>query len=265
MSVFYSIVNQSPLQNIKFTIDWSTSWYNNLILYTQLFTIKQSPDAKIYFLEWLFVSTNDIFKIYVAFDKQIMNYFIDLFSHYILDNKIIIYSWIFCIVAPFLDSFFFFYFSFYIYLDLSSTHLYNFKIENCFYLLSMEQALLIIDLHLHVNRRFIIFFRSLQDKTYTIPDEPTLIFFRLFNHSLFFIKSIVLYTIYPLTFIVYLQKIQCFCFEWFILKPFESVDLPVLFQLQFGLYYLLQSYFFKSFYYFISLIYNLFIITATTK
>jgi cytochrome c oxidase assembly protein subunit 11 len=43
------------------------------------------------------------------------------------------------------------------------------------------------------------------------------------------ITGISIYLIYPTDYLVYFNKIQCFCFEELLLYPYESIDLPVIF------------------------------------
>jgi len=72
-------------------------------------------------------------------------------------------------------------------------------------------------------------FCTLQKYIYVIPNETHLIFFRMYNSVGIDITGISIYLIYPTDYLVYFNKIQCFCFEELLLYPYESIDLPVIF------------------------------------
>jgi cytochrome c oxidase assembly protein Cox11 len=72
-------------------------------------------------------------------------------------------------------------------------------------------------------------FCTLQKYIYVIPNETHLIFFRMYNSVGVDITGISIYLIYPTDYLVYFNKIQCFCFEELLLYPYESIDLPVIF------------------------------------
>lgn len=72
-------------------------------------------------------------------------------------------------------------------------------------------------------------FCTLQKYIYIIPNETHLIFFRMYNTVSYEITGISIYLLYPTDFLVYFNKIQCFCFEELLLYPYESIDLPVIF------------------------------------
>lgn len=72
-------------------------------------------------------------------------------------------------------------------------------------------------------------FCTLQKYIYVIPNETHLIFFRMYNSIPFSISGISIYLIYPSDYMVYFNKVQCFCFEELLLYPYESIDLPVVF------------------------------------
>lgn len=74
-----------------------------------------------------------------------------------------------------------------------------------------------------------LFFKPLQSRIYTTNMNTNLIFFRIYNPNTYTIKIFTTYTIYPIFFSVFFVKLQCFCFEELVIKPFESIDLPVLF------------------------------------
>lgn len=72
-------------------------------------------------------------------------------------------------------------------------------------------------------------FLPLQRSVFVLPDETHLIFFRMYNAVSFPVSGISIYLVYPVEFSIFLQKVQCFCFEEIFLFPFEVVDLPVIF------------------------------------
>lgn len=72
-------------------------------------------------------------------------------------------------------------------------------------------------------------FCTLQKYIYIIPNETHLIFFRMYNTVGYDITGISIYLLYPTDFLIYFNKIQCFCFEELLLYPYESIDLPVIF------------------------------------
>lgn len=72
-------------------------------------------------------------------------------------------------------------------------------------------------------------FLSLQNSIFVITDETHLIFCRMYNHANFYISGISIYFVYPSDYLIFFNKIQCFCFEEILLFPFETVDLPVVF------------------------------------
>lgn len=74
----------------------------------------------------------------------------------------------------------------------------------------------------------IIHSMSLQKTIIINFNESSLFFFRIYNPSHVHLKIITLYMIYPNTLTLYINKIQCFCFNTLLLSPLEIVDLPVL-------------------------------------
>ena len=72
-------------------------------------------------------------------------------------------------------------------------------------------------------------FCSLQKNIYIIPNETHLIFFRMYNSVMYEITGISIYLLYPTDYLVYFNKIQCFCFDELLFYPYESIDLPVIF------------------------------------
>ena len=74
----------------------------------------------------------------------------------------------------------------------------------------------------------LIEFFSLQNKIFMYVGESTLCFFRLYNPTFFDVSCFFIYIIFPEYFIIYVNKLQCFCFELIYISKFESLDLPVL-------------------------------------
>lgn len=75
----------------------------------------------------------------------------------------------------------------------------------------------------------LIEFISLQNFIFIICNEPHLVFFRIYNMIPHYIYGISVYLISPVEFILYFNKIQCFCFEELLIFPGETIDLPVIF------------------------------------
>lgn len=69
---------------------------------------------------------------------------------------------------------------------------------------------------------------SLQKTIILNLNESGLFFFRIYNPSHIHVKLVTLYMIYPNTITLYVNKIQCFCFNIIFLYPLELIDLPVL-------------------------------------
>lgn len=72
-------------------------------------------------------------------------------------------------------------------------------------------------------------FRPLQSHVRCRVGESALAFFRATNHSDRPIRGMATYDILPPQAGFYFNKLQCFCFEEQMLKPGESIDMPVLF------------------------------------
>lgn len=69
---------------------------------------------------------------------------------------------------------------------------------------------------------------SLQKTIILNFNESSLFFFRIYNPTHVSVKLLTLYLIYPNFLTLYINKIQCFCFNAIFLYPLELVDLPVL-------------------------------------
>ena len=72
-------------------------------------------------------------------------------------------------------------------------------------------------------------FISLQESVIVFPGETGLVFFRLFNPTMYNLTGISLYFISPSNVSVYLNKIQCFCFDLINIRQNETIELPILF------------------------------------
>jgi len=51
----------------------------------------------------------------------------------------------------------------------------------------------------------------------------------MYNSVMYEITGISIYLLYPTDYLVYFNKIQCFCFDELLFYPYESIDLPVIF------------------------------------
>lgn len=87
----------------------------------------------------------------------------------------------------------------------------------------------LIELNFYVNSSNNIILYPLQSRFYTEAGETSLVFFRLINLSNQNYSLITTYTIFPQIAAVYVNKLQCFCFEMLHIKPKEQLDLPVVF------------------------------------
>nr|YP_010049261.1 cytochrome c oxidase assembly protein COX11 [Pleurostomum flabellatum]QPL15612.1 cytochrome c oxidase assembly protein COX11 [Pleurostomum flabellatum] len=76
---------------------------------------------------------------------------------------------------------------------------------------------------------YFVEFLTLQKFFFLVPDETHLVFFRMYNSLIYNISGVSIYLIYPNEYLLFFEKIQCFCFEEIFLYYFEVVDLPVVF------------------------------------
>lgn len=74
-------------------------------------------------------------------------------------------------------------------------------------------------------------FSSLQQLILVTPGESTLVFFRIYNPTAFDVTGLSLYYIFPIAAALYVNKVQCFCFDIVQVHSLESIELPVLFYL----------------------------------
>lgn len=78
-------------------------------------------------------------------------------------------------------------------------------------------------------------FCTLQKLIYVVPSETHLVFFRMYNAVGYGISGISIYILYPTDYLIYFNKVQCFCFEELLIYPYESIDLPVVFYISNGI------------------------------
>lgn len=192
-----------------------------------------------YFLFFLLFSLNMIF--FGIFNIPLFKYFCDLpifnnndllistmsFKNYYLDSINIInhYNNYIISIEPFINSFNFTFLEpnelFFNFCYFFNNFLYNFYIIQYDYIEVIFQT--------NVSNYNFVEFSTLQKFIYIMPNETHLIFFRMYNTVGFDVNGISIYLLYPTDFLVFFNKIQCFCFEEIFLLPYESVDLPVIF------------------------------------
>jgi len=87
----------------------------------------------------------------------------------------------------------------------------------------------VVQLNFYVNSSNNILLYPLQSIFYTEAGETSLVFFRLVNLSNYNYSILTTYTIFPQLASIYVNKLQCFCFEMIHIKPQEELNLPVVF------------------------------------
>jgi hypothetical protein len=107
---------------------------------------------------------------------------------------------------------------------------YFFYLKHNIYDFEIKKDLNLIFLNFYIRSSNLNWIQSISlQKTIIINfNESSLFFFRIYNPSHLYIKLITLYMIYPNFLTIYINKIQCFCFNTIFLYPLELVDLPVL-------------------------------------
>jgi cytochrome c oxidase assembly protein Cox11 len=80
-----------------------------------------------------------------------------------------------------------------------------------------------------VSNMTLLEFISLQRRIIANIGETTLVFFRMYNPTSFDILGISMYYVFPSISSIYINKIQCFCFDLSQIYSNETVELPVLF------------------------------------
>jgi len=134
-----------------------------------------------------------------------------------------------------------------------------YKLYNNTYFSDLDNIVYIIYFNTSVTNINILEFISLQNHVYIHTSETYLVFFRLYNPSTFFIKGISIYTINPTELNIYINKVQCFCFDEIVIYPFETIDLPILFYINNNINYYLNI---ESIYFFQLQIVYLFILNS---
>lgn len=121
---------------------------------------------------------------------------------------------------------FFFYYDFFFYLKIN----YFFYMKSLSSNVEFKKDLNLIFLNFYIRSSNLNWIHSISlQKTIIINfNESSLFFFRIYNPSHIYLKLITLYMIYPNLLTLYVNKIQCFCFNTIFLYPLELVDLPVL-------------------------------------
>ena len=79
----------------------------------------------------------------------------------------------------------------------------------------------------------LISFFCLQNYILIFNGETSLVFFRLINFTIFSYNAISIYIMFPINSILFLNKIQCFCFSKLFINQNESIDLPVILYIDF--------------------------------
>ncbi len=76
-----------------------------------------------------------------------------------------------------------------------------------------------------------LYVKALQDIISINPflEEATLLFFRFHNNSADSLILLTTYSIIPYEMYLYFIKLQCFCFDKIQIKPYQTLDLPILF------------------------------------
>jgi cytochrome c oxidase assembly protein Cox11 len=97
------------------------------------------------------------------------------------------------------------------------------------------------------NYNFIEFI-CLQNSVFVLPNETHLVFFRIYNSIEYDFTGISIYLVFPTDYLIFFNKIQCFCFEEIFLFPLESIDLPIIFNILGDIKYELDFFYSNSIY-----------------
>ena len=92
-----------------------------------------------------------------------------------------------------------------------------------------KQRLITINFEADTGSRIAWDFKPLQSEINVVPGETALAFYTAFNPRPNPVTGVATYTVQPFEAGVYLNKIQCFCFEEQRLNPKEQVEMPVFF------------------------------------
>jgi hypothetical protein len=80
-----------------------------------------------------------------------------------------------------------------------------------------------------INKKNILYFISLQNHLYVSIGETSLAFYRIENLSDTRLQLYSMFIVTPSIYSIYINKIQCFCFENIYIDSYETLDLPILF------------------------------------
>jgi hypothetical protein len=80
-----------------------------------------------------------------------------------------------------------------------------------------------------INKKNILYFISLQNHLYVSIGETSLAFYRIENLSDIRLQLYSMFIVTPSIYSIYINKIQCFCFENIYIDEYETLDLPILF------------------------------------
>lgn len=207
--------HKTPLKLVKFFIFWIAFTVLNIFFYSFI--------------------TIGLYK-FICYDSNYLNNLIDIsYSH---KNTILFYyskevlnilllglDWYKCTTS-----------CFFIFNDLNIYFniIYNIKINIFFYsnnfisVTKNDLNLVFLNFYIRSSNLNWINSISLQKTIILNLNESGLFFFRIYNPSHLNVKLITLYMIYPNIITLYINKIQCFCFNVIFLYPLEIVDLPVL-------------------------------------
>lgn len=133
-------------------------------------------------------------------------------------------------------------------LDLKINTISNLKLEKVFYFNSTFQTSLYkyndvieVKFFTKINSFRYIEFYCLQDSIFLISNDTTLIFFRISTFESQEFSCIVIFLVSPNSLISCLTKLQCFCFDNIFISSVSSIDLPVIFMLDFNLIFFLNK------------------------
>lgn len=138
---------------------------------------------------------------------------VDNYSHYLIS-----FSFFYVDYFYFFASFFFYYINVYFFFITQYVDFFYFFSDYIEVIFQTSTS----------NFNFIEFC-TLQKLVYVIPNETHLVFFRMYNTIGHSVSGISIYLLYPTDYLIYFNKIQCFCFEELLVYPYESIDLPVIF------------------------------------
>jgi hypothetical protein len=158
-----------------------------------------------------------------------------IFFNQFFNGYLISFFFSFFFFLEFINFYYFFYFYFFFFNVFENIYFFDFEyLEICFQTSCS-------------NYNFVEFF-ALQKSIYILPNETHLVFFRMYNSINYDISGISIYLIYPIDYLLFFNKIQCFCFEELLLYPYESIDLPVIFYIMKDILNYLEFYYTNKIY-----------------